>query len=125
LLSIIDKGSATGKVFGLHEFFDQVEAIVGPLIMSLAMLYTTNNYQLSFILMFIPYIVLQNGENHKHREKSGKCLGGLGFRFKTYAVAVFFNTFGLIPASLILYKVSILLSAPTPFQNCLERLFSS
>ncbi|MEM2981100.1 MAG: MFS transporter, partial [Thermoproteota archaeon] len=50
LLSIIGKGSETGKVFGLHEFFDQIGAIIGPLIMSLAMLYTLNNYQLSFSL---------------------------------------------------------------------------
>jgi len=121
LLSIIGKGSATGKVFGLHEFFDQVGAIIGPLTMSLAMLYTTNNYQLSFSLMFIPYIVLmialsytfiRMGKTVSVEKKPGKWLGeGLGFRFKIYAVAVFFNTFGLIPASLILYKASVLLSA--------------
>jgi len=103
--------------------------------MSLAMLYTANNYQLSFSLMFIPYVVLmlalsytfiRIGKTISVEKKPGKGAGrGLGFRFKIYAAAVFFNTFGLIPASLILYKVSILLSAPTPFQNCLERLFSS
>ncbi len=119
LLSIIGKGSKTGKVFGLHEFFDQVGAIVGPLIMSLAMLYTSNDYQLSFSLMFIPYVVLmlallyafiRIGKTVGPEKKLGKGpKGGMDYKFKTYVAAVFFNTFGLIPASLILYKASTLL----------------
>jgi MFS family permease len=120
LLSIIGKGSETGKVFGLHEFFDQIGAIIGPLIMSLAMLYTLNNYQLSFSLMFIPYIILMLALSYtftrvgkttsieKPSEKKPK--EGLDKRFKAYVAAVFFNTFGLIPVSLILYKASVLLS---------------
>lgn len=120
LLSIIGKGSETGKVFGLHEFFDQIGAIIGPLIMSLAMLYTLNNYQLSFSLMFIPYVVLMLalsytfitiGKTISVAKPSGKKpKEGLDPRFKAYVAAVFFNTFGLIPVSLILYKASVLLS---------------
>ncbi|MGQ9596105.1 MAG: MFS transporter, partial [Thermoproteota archaeon] len=121
LLSVIGRGSATGRVFGLHEFFDQVGAVAGPLIMSLAMLYTSNNYQLAFSLMFIPYVMLmlallyafvRIGKTMSIEEKPGKELKGeLGSRFKTYVVAVFFNAFGLIPVSLILYRASVLLGA--------------
>jgi len=121
LLSIIGRGSETGKVFGLHEFFDQIGAIVGPLIVSLAMLYTLNNYRLSFSLMFIPYFVLmlalsytftRVGKTISVAKPSGKRpKERLDPRFKSYAAAVFFNTLGLIPVSLILYKASVVLSA--------------
>lgn len=120
LLSIIGKGSETGKVFGFHEFFDQIGAIIGPLIMSLTMLYSSNNYQLSFSLMVIPYAVLMLALSYTfirigkavsiERPSEKKLKKGLDSRFKAYATAVFFNTFGLIPVSLILYKASILLS---------------
>ncbi|MEM2608207.1 MAG: MFS transporter [candidate division WOR-3 bacterium] len=120
LLSIIGKGSATGRVFGLHEFFDQIGAIVGPSIMSLIMLYTLNNYQISFGIMFIPYVILMlvlfytfikiskaiNIERAP-RKSMGKTIDP---NFKFYIVAVFFNTLGLIPVALIQYKASILLS---------------
>ncbi|MBO3809940.1 MAG: MFS transporter [Candidatus Brockarchaeota archaeon] len=120
LLSIIGRGSETGKVFGLHEFFDQIGAIIGPMLMSIAMLYTCNNYQLSFSLMFIPYIILILALSYAfirigrtisiEKTPRGGIKGKLDTRFKKYVAAVFFNTFGLIPASLILYKASTLLS---------------
>lgn len=121
LLSMIGRGSRTGKVFGLHEFFDQIGAIIGPLIMSLAMLYTLNNYRVSFSLMFIPYALLilslsytfiRIGRGLSVEKHPGRRVGkGLDPGFKKYAVAVFLNTFGLIPVSLILFKASVFLSA--------------
>lgn len=121
LLSMIGRGSRTGKVFGLHEFFDQIGAIIGPLIMSLAMLYTLNNYQVSFSLMFIPYALLilslsytfiRIGRGLSVEKHPGRGVGkGLDPGFKKYAVAAFLNTFGLIPVSLILFKASVFLSA--------------
>lgn len=121
LLSIIGRGSQTGRVFGLHEFFDQIGAIIGPMLVSLAMLYTGNNYQLSFSLMFIPYFMLMLALSYTfirvgrtisiEKTVGGGIKGKLDTRFKMYVAAVFFNTLGLIPASLILYKASILLSA--------------
>lgn len=121
LLSMIGRGSRTGKVFGLHEFFDQIGAIIGPLIMSLAMLYTLNNYQVSFSLMFIPYALLilslsctfiRIGRGLSVEKHPGRRVGkGLDPGFEKYAVAVFLNTFGLIPVSLILFKASVFLSA--------------
>ncbi|MEM2488173.1 MAG: MFS transporter [Thermoproteota archaeon] len=120
LLSIIGKGSQTGRVFGLHELFDQIGAIIGPMLVSLAMLYTGNSYQLSFSLMFIPYAVLMLALSYTfikmgrtvsiEKTVGGGIKGKLDIRFKFYVAAVFFNTFGLIPASLILYKASMLLS---------------
>ncbi|MBO3800490.1 MAG: MFS transporter [Candidatus Brockarchaeota archaeon] len=120
LLSIIGKGSATGRVFGLHEFFDQIGAIVGPFMVSLAMFYTLNNYQLSFSLMFAPYVVLMLVLFHTF-VKIGKTINieraprknmkkTIDPGFKFYIVAVFFNTLGLIPVALIQYKASVLLS---------------
>ncbi len=121
LLSIIGRGSQTGRVFGLHEFFDQIGAIIGPMLVSLTMLYTGNNYQLSFSLMFIPYFMLMLALSYTfirmgrtvsiEKTVGGGIKGKLDIRFKMYVAAVFFNTLGLIPASLILYKASILLSA--------------
>jgi MFS family permease len=120
LLSIIGKGSATGRVFGLHEFFDQIGAIVGPLIMSLAMFYTLNNYQVSFSIMFIPYIVLifaltytfiRVGQAISVEKPSTQRVEKIfNASFKFYIVAVFLNTLGLIPVALIQYKASVLLS---------------
>ncbi|MDW8034593.1 MAG: MFS transporter [Nitrososphaerota archaeon] len=119
LLSIIGKESAKGKVFGLHEFFDQIGAIIGPLIMSLAMFYTSNNYQASFSLMFVPYVILmlilsyaftKISKKISVEKTSSKRVDGIDPKFKFYIAAVFFNTLGLIPITLIQYKASILLS---------------
>ncbi|MBO3839453.1 MAG: MFS transporter [Candidatus Brockarchaeota archaeon] len=120
LLSIIGKGSATGRVFGLHEFFDQIGAIVGPFIISLIMLYTLNNYQISFSIMFAPYVILmltlsyafvKIGKTMNIERASRKSMGKLmDPQFKFYILAVFFNTLGLIPVALIQYKASVLLS---------------
>lgn len=121
LLSIIGKGSATGRVFGLHEFFDQIGAIIGPFIISLVMFYTLNNYQISFGLMLIPYAILmlvlfyafvKTGKTINIKRTFHKSIGKtIDPKFKFYIVAVFFNTLGLIPVALIQYKASVLLSS--------------
>ncbi len=120
LLSIVGKGKATGRVFGFHEFLDQIGAILGPLLMSLSMLYTLNNYQISFILMLIPYALLmvvlfytfaktrkEISIEKPYVRRSEKAWDP---RFKSYIVAVFLNTLGLIPVYLIQYKASVLLN---------------
>lgn len=53
MLSYATKQTGRGFGFGLHEALDQVGAVVGPLLIALA-LYFKESYQLSFALLLIP-----------------------------------------------------------------------
>jgi MFS family permease len=120
VLSLISKDLGAGKTFGLHELLDQIGAIGGPLLVTLWMFYSNDNYRYTFSFLFLPFLALlavlaytykrigtraivfetQNIEGK--REKLTK-------PFYTYAFAVLLNSAGLITYTLILYKVSTIL----------------
>jgi len=119
ILAIVSEGVGTGKAFGIHEFLDQVGAVVGPLIVSGLMFYSSNNYKLTLSFLSIPFMILFIAltstywkirfqvvvESKKTPIKSKV----LGIPFYIYTLAVMLNTIGLIPASLILYRASVIL----------------
>lgn len=117
VLSIVSKGIGAGKAFGLHELLDQVGAVAGPLLLAAVMASSGNNYQLSFSILILPFLVLVIALIFNYR-KTGlitvppKTPGEkvkLQRPFYIYTLAVVLNTIGLIPVALILYKASTLL----------------
>ncbi|MDD1778136.1 MAG: MFS transporter [Candidatus Helarchaeota archaeon] len=117
VLSIVSKGVGPGKAFGLHELLDQIGAVAGPLIVAAIMLFSGNNYQLTFSFLFLPFLVMVIALIINYR-KTGpitippKTPGEkikLQRPFYIYTLAVVLNTIGLIPVVLILYKAATLL----------------
>ncbi|WP_340690592.1 MFS transporter [Hydrogenobacter thermophilus] len=53
LLSFATKRMGHGLGFGVHEFFDQIGALSGPLLVS-AVMFLTGNYRLAFALLGVP-----------------------------------------------------------------------
>ncbi|MBS7617406.1 MFS transporter [Candidatus Bathyarchaeota archaeon] len=119
ILSIVSGGVGAGKAFGIHEFLDQVGAVMGPLIVATLMLYSSNNYRWTFNFLIIPFTMLLTalvftywkiGSRIAVEPKTAIVKGRiLGRLFYIYTLAVVLNTIGLVPASLILYKVSMIL----------------
>lgn len=118
VLSLVSKGIGSGKAFGIHEFLDQIGAILGPLIVATLMLYTNNDYPNVFKVMIIPYFVLllvlsytykKSTRYQTYSETRIEEKQGLSKAFYIYTIAVTFNTIGLIHVSLILFKASEIL----------------
>jgi MFS family permease len=116
VLSIVSRGVGAGKAFGIHELLDQIGAILGPLIVGGLMFYTSNNYNLTFSLLSLPFIMLLivlvytyrrigwRKTNEPAAVKPEKGEEKLGKAFYIYTFAVLLNTVGLIPYELILLK---------------------
>ncbi|MEM0006952.1 MAG: MFS transporter [Candidatus Bathyarchaeia archaeon] len=121
VLSIVSRGVGAGKAFGIHELLDQIGAILGPLIVAGLMFYTSNNYNLTFSLLALPFIMLmaflaytfrkvgwrKTAEPAEVRIEKGE--EKLGRAFYVYTSAVLLNTVGLIPFELILLKATEIL----------------
>jgi MFS family permease len=120
ILSIVSKGVGVGKAFGLHELLDQIGAAAGPVIVAALMLCTNNNYRFTFSSLLFPFLALLIALIYAYKKVKAKTIAELkAFEgkesvklekpFYIYTLAVALNTIGLIPASLILYKASIIL----------------
>lgn len=120
VLSIVSKDVGAGKAFGIHEFLDQVGAILGPLLVAALMFSTKNNYSYTFSFLFLPFLILlvvlaytykrigsktvvEPSKAEGHKEKLPKY-------FYIYTLAVLLNTVGLMSAKLILFRASELLN---------------
>jgi MFS family permease len=119
VLSIISKNVGAGKAFGIHELLDQIGAILGPLIVTFLML-STNNYNLTFAFLFLPFLILLVALAYTYRRIGSKTIlveppkiagkrEKLAKPFYIYTFAVLLNSVGLIPFSLILFKASEIL----------------
>ncbi|MEM2739559.1 MAG: MFS transporter [Candidatus Bathyarchaeia archaeon] len=117
IISMVSKDVGAGKAFGIHEFLDQIGAVLGPLTVAVVMLYTGGLYEYAFIVLTIPYIALIATLTYTYRsigpiESTRKMGSGsfkpssLNVKFWLYSSAVLVNTLGFIPASLILYRAS-------------------
>ncbi|MEM3770036.1 MAG: MFS transporter [Candidatus Bathyarchaeia archaeon] len=121
VLSIVSRGVGAGKAFGIHELLDQIGAILGPLVVAGLMFYTSNNYNLTFSLLALPFVMLLAFLAYTFRkvgwrkaaepaeaklEKGGEKLGKA---FYVYALAVLLNAVGLIPFELILLRATKIL----------------
>ncbi|MBS7636336.1 MFS transporter [Candidatus Bathyarchaeota archaeon] len=121
VLSILSRGVGAGKAFGIHELLDQIGAILGPLIVVGLMLYTNNNYNLTFSLLALPFLMLVAFLAYTFRKvgwrkaaepaeaKLEKGEEKLGKAFYVYTLAVLLNTVGLIPFELISFKATKIL----------------
>ena len=118
VLSLISKDIGAGKAFGLHELVDQIGAIIGPLIMTVFIGITSNNFNFTFGLLAIPFLMLIAVLTYTYKRVSPtviiaerpKVTGEkykLGKPFYIYSIAVLLNTAGLIPAALILFKATV------------------
>jgi MFS family permease len=118
ILSLASKGVGTGKAFGVHEFLDQIGAVVGPMLVAALMFFTSNSYNMVFALMFIPFALMLvalvsarksvGAQINVERKITGK-KEGLNKKFYMYVGAVTVNSIGLIPVWLILFKGSAIL----------------
>ena len=118
ILSVVSKDIGSGKAFGLHELLDQVGAIIGPSIVAGLMFYTSNDYSFTFGFLFIPFLLvlatLAIAYTKIHSRtliappKAKVSMKNIPKPFYIYAVAVLSNAAGLIPFSLILFKVSLI-----------------
>jgi MFS family permease len=118
VLSVVSKDIGAGKAFGLHELLDQVGGMTGPLLVATLMLFSGGDYRLTFSLLFLPFLMLllalsytykkigkrQVTERPQTEMKKEKLSGP----FYVYTFAVLFNTVGLVPYTLILYKASVI-----------------
>jgi MFS family permease len=119
VVSIVSKGMGSGKAFGLHEFIDQIGAVIGPAALGAVMFYTANSYPTAFKSLLIPYALMmvflaytytRIGRRVDVEAKgAGSIEGSLTREFWLYCAAILLNTLGLIPVALILYKGSSIL----------------
>lgn len=121
VVSIVSKNVGSGKAFGIHEAVDQTGAIIGPLLFSAVLFFTANNYQVAFSLLLIPFVLMMIVIAYTYRrvgkavekEAQIQCSAQQNAKFCRgywlYSLAVFLNTFGLIPVALILFSGSTIL----------------
>jgi MFS family permease len=115
LFSHVTKGMGMGKAFGLHELMDQLGAVIGPAIVAVVLLATSERFEAAFSVLFIPYfamliVLMAAYAKLKDRvslpavpdRKFG--LRKLPRGFMTYSAAVAFNSMGLVSIGLILYR---------------------
>jgi MFS family permease len=127
LSGIAENQVGTGFAFGLQEALDQIGALAGPLIFTSVFFMTGKNgipeYQLSYKLLFIPFVLLMLFVTHAYRsikrnnliadlKKREFCSERLEPTFWIYTAFTFFCTLGFVNFSIIGYhlKVSNLMS---------------
>ena len=104
VISSFKKRVGSGFAFGLHEFFDQIGALIGPLIFAFAFLnrdVVIDDYKKTFTFMWIPFIfliiVLIFAYGRKvEKEKEEKIDEKLPKIFWLYIIFTFLTTFGFI-----------------------------
>jgi len=119
VLSVISKEVGRGKAFGLHELLDQIGGAVGPLIVAVLMFYTSNNYSVTFMLLFIPFAALIVALVYTYMKIGSKTISELPQvktsraklprSFYFYTGVVLLNTAGLLPYTLILFNAAVIL----------------
>jgi MFS family permease len=121
VVSVVSQGMGSGKAFGLHEFIDQIGAIIGPAFLGLMMLWTSNSFSLSLQSLFPFYILMMvvlyfvyrriGGTVDEIRRQGTATNEKLSGGFWMYSGAVLVNTVGLMPVALILYNGAKMLEA--------------
>ncbi len=113
ILSVASEGVGTGKAFGIHEFLDQIGAVLGPIILFAIMFLTAGNYSLTFAVLAVPFVAMLFFLVRAYRSIGKISIDGkkgdkapLKGDFPTYVGAVAFNTLGLVPVAILLFRVS-------------------
>ncbi len=116
IISHISQKIGRGTAFGIHEFFDQIGAIIGPLILSFAFYYS-GNYNTGFLFFFIPTTILlailyyvskkvpqPQKEEKKTRLNTKKKIPKI---FWYYSVFSFFSVIGFVNFAIISYHFKV------------------
>jgi MFS family permease len=113
LISFAGKEIGVGKSFGIHEVFDQIGAVLGPLIFFFS-LKRFKTYSVGFNIMWLPSIFLiftliilrkMYGYNEEMEKKEIQNVGFLQKVFIFYILFVLFSTAGLVNFPLIAYHI--------------------
>jgi MFS family permease len=112
LISLVGKNIGIGRSFGIHEVFDQIGAVLGPLIFFFS-LKRFKTYSIGFNLMWIPsifliltLIVLKKMYRYEEIEKKGVQDYNFSKKvFISYILFVFFSTAGLLNFPLVSYHI--------------------
>jgi len=125
LISKAAKQVGTGFGFALHEFFDQIGAIIGPLIFMFFFLsigpskLTLSNYQQGYILQWIPFVLMMvfifiayyvsknSREISVNEQKDEKEPSKLPKIFWLYTLFSFITTIGFVNFALIGYHLKV------------------
>lgn len=115
IISFVGSKYGQGFSFGFHKFLDQLGAILGPLFISFILLYSNNNYKLSFLSLFVPaficiflliFAVIKYPNPQKMEKENSKSYQVLSKKnFWIYTIAVSFIAFGFIDFFLVSYHV--------------------
>ena len=113
IISFIGSKYGYGISFGIHEFLDQIGALSGPLIVSLILFLSKNNYKLSFLTLIIPAILclifliwtkikFSNISEIEIKTKNYESFKS-SKKFWIYTLAIGFVSFGFVDFALISY----------------------
>ncbi len=115
MISEATSGIGRGMGFGIHEALDQIGAVTGPVIVSLA-IYLSGDYKIGFALLAIPAMItlvfldLSRRNFHKSGENVNKTSKPrsnpkISKKFKAYLLFVFTSSAGLISFQLLSYHI--------------------
>ena len=113
LISFIGKNIGVGKSFGIHEVFDQIGAVIGPLIFFFS-LKRFKSYSVGFNFMWLPsifliltLIILKRVYKYDEEKKRNEIQTYNVFKkiFIFYILFVLFSTAGLVNFPLISYHI--------------------
>jgi len=121
VVSVVSKEMGSGKAFGLHEFIDQIGAVIGPAFLGFIMLKTANDFGFSLkslapfylLMMVVLYLTYRRikGTVEEITKHTAVTEGKLSRGFWLYSGSVLMNTIGLMPIALILYNGARILEA--------------
>lgn len=121
LLSFATKRLGHGKGFGIHEFLDQIGALLGPVLVSLLLL-ITESYRIAFLSLGIPaflaLLVLFYARLSYREEVSQEVREGdepLRSPFLLYLLSCLFIAFGYADFALIAYHMKRTLVIPESY----------
>lgn len=114
ILSAVSRGLGSGKAFGIHEFFDQLGAVLGPLIVT-GIIFFTASHTVAFAFLFCPFFLMMmflltarksiGTAPARRRLEAGEKTGK---NFLFYVLAITVSTVAVVPAPLILLKSAAL-----------------
>jgi len=111
LMSQAAKDVGTGLGFAIHEFLDQIGALLGPILISLLFLILNNHfkdlikYQYSYAILWIPYLLLMSilfiayfssKTSQKSSIEKSKIKEKLSSVFWSYVIFTFLTTLGFV-----------------------------
>lgn len=113
------KSKNIGLSFGLIELFDQVGALLGPLLIASIFIFLKGTeiekYQTAYFVLFIPFVLLllilfsaySNSKNIRIEEKTKKRKEKISKKFYIYILFTFFTTLGFINFAILGYHLKI------------------